>query len=285
MKNSDKIYQLYDKTYKKLFSHKRIVEDFLRGFVKEPFTQKMELIEPVFTEFTTRSYKSYYGDVIWKAKFKGKECFVFIIFEFLSKDDEKLVLRVLNYVVQFYLKLIKNEKYQLPLPPVFPVVIYTGEKSFSGKQNIRDIIGTEEKSLDKYIPDFKFFLLDINCIPKSQLLRLMIHSKNMASLLFDVEKMDEERLSEEINKIGEILRKYADPELIKDFQDILLSTTSKENKELIEIIKTIDQGDNMTFGEKVKRWEEKKRMEGEIKGEIKGKLEVAKNLLKDKADL
>jgi hypothetical protein len=73
--------------------------------------------------------------------------------------------------------------------------------------------------------------------------------------------------------------------LIKDFQDILLSTTSKENKELIEIIKTIDQGDNMTFGEKVKRWEEKKRLEGKMEGEIDGKMKVAKNLLKDNVDI
>ena len=50
--------------------------------------------------------KSYFGDIIWKAKFKGKECFVFIIFEFLTKNDKKLVLRILNYVIQFYLRLI-----------------------------------------------------------------------------------------------------------------------------------------------------------------------------------
>jgi hypothetical protein len=58
MKNPDKIYQLYDKTYKKLFSHKKIVQDFLKGFVKEPFVQKIDVIEQVFTEFTTRKYKS-----------------------------------------------------------------------------------------------------------------------------------------------------------------------------------------------------------------------------------
>jgi predicted transposase/invertase (TIGR01784 family) len=222
--------------------------------------------------------------VIWKAKFKGKECYIFIIFEFLSKDDDKLVLRVLNYLIQFYLKLVKNERYQLPLPPVFPVVIYTGEKYFNGKLNIKDIIEIGDKSLDKYIPDFKFFLLEISRLPKQAILRMMIHSKNLTSLIFNVEKIDEERISEEIVQIVKIIKEYANAELIKDFQDFLFNIIPDENTEIKKIIESIDQEGDM-FYEKVKKWELNKKLEGKLEGRLEGRLEVAKNLLKDKVDI
>jgi hypothetical protein len=38
MKKKD-IHQIYDKTYKKLFSYEKIVSDFTKAFVKEPFAK------------------------------------------------------------------------------------------------------------------------------------------------------------------------------------------------------------------------------------------------------
>jgi predicted transposase/invertase (TIGR01784 family) len=216
-----------------------MVDDFLKGFVKEPFIKNIEVIEKVNTEFHTPGFKEFRSDLFWQAKFKNLDCYIFLLFEFQSIDDKKLALRVLNYIVLFYLSLLKNKEIKIPLPPIFPIVIYTGANKFSGKTNIKDIIQTPYKSLET-IPNFRFFLFDINELSKNTLLRLTIHSNNLSSLLFSMDKMDEDKLNDELINIIELIKKNAPEELIRDFQDFLTNLVPENNMEQQELIQTID---------------------------------------------
>jgi predicted transposase/invertase (TIGR01784 family) len=281
------IHQFYDKAYKKLFSHKRMVEDFLKGFVKEEFAKDIEVLELVNTDFITKSYKNFRSDLVFKAQLKQKSCYIFLLFEFKTIDEKVLSLKMLNYIVLFYLSLLKNEKYKLPLPPIFPVVIYIGNQESQSSESIRDIINIPYKSLEKYIPDFRYFMFDINKISKKAITRLAIYSKNISSLLFEIDKYDENKLSEEINNIAELLRENAPLELVEDFQDYLLSIFSENEKEKIEIIKNINKEPTMLY-HTVKKWRENIRNEGKMEGKLEGKrelkIEIAKNMLKKGMD-
>jgi hypothetical protein len=63
------IHQLYDKTYKKLFSFKRIVSDFTKAFVNEQFAKNLEFIELINNEYITKRYRKYFSDLVWKARY------------------------------------------------------------------------------------------------------------------------------------------------------------------------------------------------------------------------
>ena len=217
------IHQFYDKTYNKLFSHKRIAEDFIRGFLKEDFAKKIELVEKLNTKFVTKTYKKFESDLIWRAKFNDKDIYIFLLFEFQTQNDDYISLRVLNYVTLFYLDLLKQENIELPLPPVVPIVIHIGNDKFTTNLNFRDLINIPSKSIGKYIPNFKFFLLDLAVFDKAFLKKLAVHTRNLTSLLFEMDKFNYDELLKEFNHIIEIIKANAPKELLKDFQEYLVS--------------------------------------------------------------
>jgi hypothetical protein len=87
MKNGFDIHQFYVKTCKKRFSHPGTVNDFLKGFVKEPFFKDFGILEKVNTKFQTRGFKEFRSDLFRKTRFKKSDCFVFLLFEFQSLND------------------------------------------------------------------------------------------------------------------------------------------------------------------------------------------------------
>jgi hypothetical protein len=64
MKNPDKIHQIYDKTYKRIFSYERIVSDFIKAFINEPFAKHLEFLELINTEYISKRYGKFFSDLV-----------------------------------------------------------------------------------------------------------------------------------------------------------------------------------------------------------------------------
>jgi len=58
----------------------------------------------------------------------GRCAYLYVLFEFQSTIDRLMPLRILNYMLLLYEDLIKQKEVSADelLPPVFPVVVYTG---------------------------------------------------------------------------------------------------------------------------------------------------------------
>jgi predicted transposase/invertase (TIGR01784 family) len=302
MKNPDKIHRFYDKTYKKLFSYERIVSDFTKAFVKEPFARQLEFIELVNTEYISKRYRKYFSDLVWKARYKGKEVFIFVLFEFTMKSDDNLILRILNYMILFYLSLLKGNEYKMPLPPVFPIVIYTGIDEFKAKTNFNEVIQKPSEGIVKYIPDFSYYLFDLTKLPKNILNRLSVHSKNLTALLFEIEKIDKTEFEQELNSIKKLLNENVPEDLKEEFTEFIINSVAENERETQKITEIINKNTGGTmFYETAREWKKMMRdegriegklegklegeMKGKIEGKMEGKMEVAKNLLKNKVDI
>jgi predicted transposase/invertase (TIGR01784 family) len=288
------IHQFYDKTYTKLFSHKRVTGDFIRGFIKEDFAGDIELVEKMETKFITKRYKKYESDLIWKARFKEKEIYLYILIEFQTANDDLITLRVLNYITLFYLYLSKKSKRTPPFPPVLPIVIHIGEDRFTRYLKFRRLIDIPYVSLRKYIPSFRYFLLDLNLFPRKELAKLTIHTKNMASLLFEMDKYDEEELLENFGKVLSIIKTEAPSELLKDFQEYIIAILSSERKEEIEMIETLDKEPSMLYKtmqrkfESIRKTAERetwKKAEEKIKESKEELIKIVKNMYKNGLDV
>ena len=57
MSSKGEIHQFYDKTYAKLFSHRQVVSDFIKGFIKDDFARDIEVLEQLETTFITKKYR------------------------------------------------------------------------------------------------------------------------------------------------------------------------------------------------------------------------------------
>ncbi len=70
----------------------------------------------------------------------------------------------MTYVGLLYQDLIKQKRV-LPkrrLPPVLPIVLYSGDRKWTAKTNIADLIPKAPGLLVKYLPQMEYLLIDEN---------------------------------------------------------------------------------------------------------------------------
>ena len=119
----------HDHSYKNLFSHARMVEDLLKGFVDAEWVSELDYssLEKLNSSYITDDLRERSDDIVWRVKFRDQWLYVYLLLEFQSTVDPFMAVRMLTYVGLLYQDLIKSK--QLPekgrLPPVLPLVLYT----------------------------------------------------------------------------------------------------------------------------------------------------------------
>ena len=120
----------HDSSYKYLFSHARMVEDLLRGFVREEWVVKLDFtsLEKVNGSYVSDDLRQRADDIVWRVRWGDDWLYVYILMEFQSTVDPWMAVRIMTYVGLLYQDLISTEKLVSgsTLPPVLPVVLYNG---------------------------------------------------------------------------------------------------------------------------------------------------------------
>jgi predicted transposase/invertase (TIGR01784 family) len=154
----------HDASYKKLFSHPRMMEDFLRAFVREPWVADLDFstLESLGADFVTEAGELRDGDVVWRVRFRGTWLYVCVLLEFQSKVDPRMALRMMVYVGLLYQKLIRQGLIRRgdKLPLVLPVVLYNGKRRWDAARDVLDLIVAAPDGLERYQPRLEYFLLD-----------------------------------------------------------------------------------------------------------------------------
>lgn len=182
-------HRIYDKTLKELFSRPEIVRNFLQGFVDAEFIQDIDFsrIEKKNTSYITKTFKDRYTDLVIKLNMTGGKCaYLYILFEFQSTIDRLMPLRILNYMLLLYEDLIKQKEISIdePLPPVFPVVLYTGTTTYNASTKIEDLIALPYKRLQRYVPTFEHYLVTLRSKPREELKRMTALDNMIAGLFY-----------------------------------------------------------------------------------------------------
>lgn len=84
----------HDASYKRLFSHPRMMQDLLGTFVRE---LDFSTLEKMGSDFVSDKGESRYGDLVWRVKFRGSWLYVCVLLEFQSKVDHRMALRMMVY--------------------------------------------------------------------------------------------------------------------------------------------------------------------------------------------
>ncbi len=271
----EEIHHYHDKTYKLLFSHPKIIKDLLTGFIDEDFVKDVDFdkIQKIGTSYVSDTFKERETDLILKLDLKGKTAYLFALIEFQSSLDKYIALRVLSYMLLFYEDLISTGQIKDKLPPVFPLVIYTGEQKCSVPLNIDELIEQPYKRLKKYVPGFNYHMLDLHGLKEEQLSSLYRLDNILAAFFNLVTKVN----TEEIIEAEKILIEMVDftGELGR-FIKIWLGTYLKKHN----IPFNIDmKGGNPMLATAIKNTIHEAQERGIEKGIEKGKLDTAKKML------
>jgi predicted transposase/invertase (TIGR01784 family) len=139
-----------------------MIQDLLKGFVDQQFINDIDYdkIEKLNVSYVSKQYKETESDLILKLDIKGEEAYLYVLLELQSSVDKYMALRTLSYILGFYDDLIKQEQVKEKLPPVFPIVLYTGVNKYTAPIHIQDII--EHWKITDFIPTFKYYKIAVN---------------------------------------------------------------------------------------------------------------------------
>jgi hypothetical protein len=177
----------HDHSYRLLFSHRDMVEDLLRGFVREPWVQGLDFstLEKVNGTYITDDLRDRADDLIWRVRWGHEWLYVYLLLEFQSTIDRFMAVRILTYVGLLYQDLIRSGQWatERRLPPVFPVVLYNGSPRWNAAEEVADVILPVPGGLERYRPQMRYFLLDEGRLRAQDMPVL----QNLAAALFRLE--------------------------------------------------------------------------------------------------
>jgi hypothetical protein len=154
----------HDHSYKHLFSHRRMVEDLLRGFVREEWVKHLDFttLERVSSSYVSDDLREREDDLIWRVRWRTEWLYVYLLLEFQSTVDRFMAVRIMVYLGLLYQDLIAGKQLTRNgrLPPVLPVVLYNGEPRWTAAADIAELIEVVPGGLELYQPKLRYLLLD-----------------------------------------------------------------------------------------------------------------------------
>jgi hypothetical protein len=190
-----------DTAYKQLFAHPEMVRDLLLGFVPGTWVRQLDLasFERVSGSYVGDGGQQRYSDMVWKVRLSGEWIYVYLLLEFQSRSDPWMALRMQVYVGLLYQDLVKRHELPQPfqLPPVFPVVLYNGERPWSASTSLSDMVAPLPLDLQPLQAAQRYVLVDQRRLGSEALSSL----GNWAATAFRVDRLrSEQEVSDELEK-------------------------------------------------------------------------------------
>jgi hypothetical protein len=159
----------HDGGYKLLFGNQRMVEDLVRGFVQEPWVDRLDFstLERCEGSYVTEGSGRRELDMVWRLLWEGEGkrgeetgreaswLYVYLLLEFQSRVERFMAVRMLNYLSLLYLDLVKRRELTESgkLPPVLPLVLCNGERRGSAPRQVSELIETVTEELLQQLGD------------------------------------------------------------------------------------------------------------------------------------
>ena len=167
----------HDRSQRLIFSHPQVIRDLLRGFVREPWVEDLDLatLESLSSELLSGDlpgeFEERRSDVIWQVRWKDRDILVVILLELQSSIDHDMALRLVNYVSMLYQRLRKQRfvEPREPLPLAFPLVFYNGDRTWTSPLDLGDLIQPPPPGFEPYRPSLRYVVIDEKRWPQDQM--------------------------------------------------------------------------------------------------------------------
>lgn len=158
------IHQASDKFFKQSMSDPRIARDFFETHLPPEILKQVDISTLKLQKhtFIDPAYKMVEADVVYAARMGDHVAYFYLLCENQSEIDEAMAFRLLVYMVRL-IELHRKQHPKDPLPLVYPLVIYTGEKIWSAPRDIFALFGQHE-TLARQIFLQPFQLIDVQRI-------------------------------------------------------------------------------------------------------------------------
>lgn len=158
------IHQPQDKLFKLSMGNLRVAKEFLQAHLPVSLLKQMDLqtLKLEKESFVDEAYKANEADIVYNIKLNRKTTYIYILCEQQSIVDPNMAFRLWVYMVRLMERHIRQYTGS-PLPFVYPLVVYSGKKSWNAPREIFHLFGSEEALAREWL--FKpYQLIDIHRI-------------------------------------------------------------------------------------------------------------------------
>ena len=263
----------HDASYKHLFSSPKVVRHLVEGFIPDEEMKRLDFstLERMNASYVSEDLRERADDVVWRVRTEEDWLYLYFLIEFQSGVDRWMAVRLMTYVGLLYQDLIKGKAIEgRRLPPVLPIVFYTGEEPWNAATDIAELLPKDPPGLiARYLPRMAYLLIDENAYPDEALADF----KNVVAATIGLERQKRPQdLAQRIAalnawfghdvELGRILTVWIQEYLLKDLRPDL---NVPEAHDLGEI--------TMQLAERFKQWEEEVARKAIEQGAQKGRLE------------
>lgn len=189
-----------------------------------------------------------------------------------------MALRMARYQFEFYQEMQALSK-SSKLNPSFSILLYNGNPKWTAPEKFSELL--IESSIPKeYLPEFKYFKIAINEIPKRELVKI----RNAVAAVFYIENSDLLESGKNLKELVSLLKGV----LKKDGGDIVRAIINRiyEVKGIKDECKELNTVEDLTevgsmLETNVKIWEEKILEKGIEKGIEKRDLEIVTKMIEN----
>ncbi len=262
----------FDAAAKAIFSDPVVMASLLREFIDLPCVREFDVstleLEPA--NYASPAFLKRENDLVWKIKLNSTWCFLYIMLEFQRAEDRWMALRINAYTALLLQQVVKNEKSLSTLPPVFPIVIYNGEKPWKATTDVRGLFPQSlPQDLDKFQPKQAYYLLDTRRIGKKRLMA----SSDAAGYVFRVEQAANP--NELAGVIRDLIRELSGPGY-HNFRECLgnyIKCHMQRNNWQEKLDVDFPEGDMAMWAENLDRYLEEERNASRLEGIAAGRRE------------
>ncbi len=178
---------MHDSGYKLLYSHAAMVRDLLRGFVPGAWVRELDFatLERCSGSYVTDDLRDRADDLVWRLRWGTDWLYVYLLLEFQSTIDPWMAVRIQTYLGLLYQDLIRADTLSDAgrLPPVLPVVLYNGDRTWTAAETLETLIEPAPPVLDTYRPRQAYLLLDEHRLAQAG----PLPERNLCAALFRLE--------------------------------------------------------------------------------------------------
>jgi predicted transposase YdaD len=195
------VHDPHDKFFKESFGRKELVVPFLQRVLPESLCAEMawESVELEAGSFLDEALTLRSSDLLFSAKWSGKDALLYCLFEHQSTPDGLMPLRLLRYMVRIWDRWLQGHEGAPKLPLIIPVVLYQGLGGWTAAPDLRALVDVPEAvgpAWESYVPTFCYRVVDAHDEAEQKRLEGLVVGHLLSLLASVMLTKDEERLSQ-----------------------------------------------------------------------------------------
>lgn len=239
----------HDKCFKSFFSREEVVNDFIRFYIPNEIQRHMDLssLHISMTGFISREMKEYFSDVLATLKLidSPDSLNIYFLYEHKSYPDWFARVQMLNYEIQKWIDLKKNNQLGSHLPVIIPVLIYNGTDKWKISTQFEDYFELPSEYFSDFVPKFRHIHHDIGQMDDAAFRTSTV--MEIFHLLLKYIHYDE--LVSKIEEIYDLISKLPNQDKVREYLEIsiryILAIGKLPKKRLIHHVKQFPGGEKM----------------------------------------